>query len=91
MLCCIYQIEFNRKSEDVWTELLPKIQSIALSQADGRKDSSGNYSAASPSGARPFSAGAGGYEDFSSVAQQQHGSSYNSNFQEQDEDDMVGV
>ncbi len=85
------QIEFNQKSEEAWSELLPKIQAVSIAEMD---NSSGGYSSgALNSSSNPFGGGGdnGGYEDFASASQQQE--QYRSNFREQEEDDdgMVGV
>jgi len=85
------QIEFNKKNEESWKELLPKMQAIAVSQPDTSSyvsfggssggNSSSNSNPYGSSNSNPF--GANGAHD-----------SYNkSNFHEQDDDEdgMVGV
>ena len=78
------QIDFNRKSEESWSDLLPKIQSVAISSVDNH---------GSGSSSNPFGADQGGYEDFASASRNGQQQQYRSNFQDQDDDDegMVGV
>lgn len=83
------QIEFNKKSEEAWRDLLPKMQAIAISEPSSRGGGgNGGYSDfASMSGSHQSNSGHN--NPFANVSD-----SYNkSNFQEADDDDegMVGV